>query len=362
MTPPNVDMGLVHRVLIIKLSAFGDIIHALPVSAALKQAYPHVELTWAIEEAFAPLVADNPFLSHILTLPKVRGRQLRSPSFHREYFLRLRDVRSRRFDLTLDLQGLTKSAVVAAASGARVRLAYNWIREAASLFERAVPREPSSVHVVDQYLDVVRFLGASTDHPQFPFTISPRDDAMATAMLAEHGIDDDSPFAVINPASALAIKQWSMANYALLMDTLNSQFGLRGVLVTADKSAAAQVAACTARPFANLAGRTNLKQLAAVLRRGAIHVCADTGSAHLAAALGRPVIALVGPTDANRICPYGQKENVISHADRCGSACNAHHCQFLRPRCMESISVDEVVSRVAQVFGSPHRPDGRCRS
>src|SRR5690348_6627722 len=131
MIPPEVDMGSVRRVLIIKLSALGDIIHALPVSAALKASFPHVELTWAVEEGFAPLVAGNPFLSHILTLPKVRGRQLRSPAFHREYFRRLRDVRMRRFDLTLDLQGLTKSAVVAAASGARLRLAYHWLREAA---------------------------------------------------------------------------------------------------------------------------------------------------------------------------------------------------------------------------------------
>src|SRR5437870_4091281 len=102
MIPPTVDMASVRRVLIIKLSALGDIIHALPVSAALGKAFPHLELTWAVEEAFTPLLSGNPFLSHILTLPKVRGHHLRSPSFHRDYFRRLRDVRDRRFELTLD--------------------------------------------------------------------------------------------------------------------------------------------------------------------------------------------------------------------------------------------------------------------
>src|ERR1051326_3673344 len=146
--PPVVDMTSVRRILIIKLSALGDIIHALPVSAALGEAFPHLELTWAVEEAFTPLISGNPYLAHILTLPKIRGRQLRSPAFHRDYFRRLRDVRDRRFDLTLDLQGLTKSAVVAAASGARVRLGYHWLREAAAFMERPIPRRAESVHIV----------------------------------------------------------------------------------------------------------------------------------------------------------------------------------------------------------------------
>jgi heptosyltransferase I len=350
MAPPDVDMASVRRVLIIKLSAFGDIIHALPVSAALKSAFPHLELTWAVEEAFAPLVAGNPSVDHVLTLPKVRGRQLRSPSFHRDYFRRLRDVRRQRFDLTLDLQGLTKSAVVAAASGAPLRLAYHWMREAASFFERAVPRSPESVHVVDQYLDVARFLGARADRPEFAIQVSAADEAIVDAMLSECGIGHDTPFVAINPASALAIKQWSASNYAALADALLQKLALKSVIVTADRAVASRVELCATSQIASLAGRTSLKQLAAVLRRCRVHVCGDTGSGHMAAALGRPVVALVGPTDADRICPYGQRDNVIRHSDRCGSACGWHHCQFARPRCLESISVDEVVSHVERVL------------
>jgi heptosyltransferase-1 len=342
-------MCAVRRVLIIKMSAFGDIIHALPVAAALKSSFPHLEITWAVEEAFAPLVTGNPTLAHVLTLPKVRGRQLRSPAFHRDYFRSLRDVRRRRFDLTLDLQGLTKSALVAAASGARLRLAYHWVREAASFFERAVPREPGSVHIVDQYLDVARFLGAKADRPQFPIAITDEDDAAVVAMLAAKGIGNGQPFVSINPASALAIKQWDAGRYGALLDTLYDRLGLSSVLVTADRSVAGKVAAAAARPFANLAGRTSLKQLGAVLRRSALHICGDTGSGHMAAAFGTPVIALVGPTDADRICPYGQRRNVIRHSDLCGAACNWHHCQFASPRCLEAIGVEEVAALVEQI-------------
>jgi heptosyltransferase-1 len=343
-------MGSVRRVLIIKLSAFGDIIHALPVAQALRSSFPHIDVTWAIEETFAPLLAGNTTINHILTLPKVRGKQLRSPSFHRDYFRGLRDVRRRRFDLTLDLQGLTKSAVVAAASGAPLRLAYHYLREAASFFERPIPREPGSVHVVDQYLDVARFLGARVDRPEFPFDIPVEDDEAAAGMLAECGVDPGAPFVAVNPATAHAVKQWGAAHYARLLDKLHDRYGRPGVMVTADRGVAAKVEELVTKPVANLAGRTNLKQLAAVLRRSAVHVCGDTGSGHLAAALSRPVIAIVGPTNADRSCPYGQRANVIRHVEQCSAACNWHHCQFTPPRCLESITPDEVAEKVIRVM------------
>lgn len=350
MTPPEVDMRSVKRVLIIKLSALGDVIHALPVSAALRSSFPDIELTWAIEEGFSPLVAGNPCLNNILMLPKVKGRHLRSPSFHRDYFRRLRDVRMRRFDLTLDLQGLTKSAVVAAASGAPLRIGYHWLREAASFFERPVPRRPDSVHIVDQYLDVARFLGATVEQPVFPFHIPEADADAVTAMLEENGIKPGDPFVSINPASALAIKQWSAENFAALIDIIARRLSLPCVLVTADMAVASCVEAAARRPFINLAGHTNLKQLASVLDRSAVHVCGDTGSGHLAAALGARVVALVGPTDAERICPYGQRRFVLRHSDCCHRTCKPHHCHYTYPRCLAAIQVNEVAACVEGAF------------
>ncbi len=354
MTPPAIpDMSAVRRVLIIKMSALGDIIHALPVSAALGTTYPHLELTWAVEERFAPLLTGNPFLSHIITLPRLKGSQMRSGAFRREYAAHLRDVRCRRFDLTLDLQGLTKSAVIAAASGARVRLGYHWLREAAGLVERPIPRRKESVHIVDQYLDVARFLGANTDPVRFPFSISPEDEAMVEGLLLEYGVAPDRPFVAINPASALAIKQWDAAHYAALIDVLAVEQGIPSVLVTTDSLVAEQVSDAAREPFANLCGRTNLKQLAAVLRRCAAHVCGDTGSGHLAAVFERPVISLIGPTDPDRVCPYGQRHSVISHREVCAAACTWHKCVYLRPHCLDAISVREVAAEVLRRIAAP---------
>lgn len=350
MNSSAVDMASVQRVLIIKLSALGDIIHALPVSSAIKKAFPHVELTWAVEEGFEPLLIGNPYLSHILSLPKINARLLRSPAFHREYFQRLRDVRSHRFDLTLDLQGLTKSALLAAASGARVRLGYHWLREASTIFERPIPRREESIHIVDQYLDVARFLGAPVEKVDFPFHIPESDKVKVSEMLSNGGIDSSTPFISINPASALAIKQWSAEKYGTLIDCMKGRLGISTVLVTADKIVAGHVAASAKSPFVNLVGRTNLKQLARVLQLSALHICGDTGSAHLAAALGCPVIALIGPTDADRTCPYGQREHVIRRNELCGNSCNSHHCQFPIPRCLNAIQIDDVFSEAQRTL------------
>ncbi len=350
MIPPGVDMSAVRRVLIIKMSALGDVIHALPVSAALKEAFPHIEITWAVEEAFAPLVSGNPYLAHVLTIPKMRGRSLRSLRFHREYLRRLRDIRTRRFDLTLDLQGLTKSAVVAAASGAHRRLGYHWLREAAGWVERPVPRRPESVHVVDQYLDVARFLGAEPKRVWFPFHVPDEDEQAVDKMLCSVGISPGSRFVSINPASAVAIKQWGAEKYARLMDGLSENLDIPTVLVTADKAVAAEVSQLVRRPFGNLSGRTNLKQLASVLRRSAVHVCGDTGSGHLAAALERPVVALIGPTDPDRACPYGQRANVVQHHEACGAACTGRRCEYDQPNCQAAITVSETFERVRRIL------------
>lgn len=343
-----VDLNQVRRVLIIKMSALGDIVHALPVSAALKQTYPHLELSWAVEEMFAPLVAYNPYLHKVFKLPKMSGRRLRSGKAWRECVKKLNGIRQENFEVTLDLQGLTKSATVAAWSGAKVRLGYHWLRELAPLMEAPVPQQPGSVHIVDQYLDVARFLGAEPRRVQFPLVVPDEDEQAVTQMLREGGIAEGAPFIAVNPASAQRIKMWGVEKYGGLLDAVSEELGLPAVLVTADAEVAAQVAANTRLPFLNLARRTSLIQLVGVLQRCSAHVCGDTGSGHIAAALERPVVSIMGPTNPERLSPYGQQACVIRRAEQCGAGCDAHHCEFATPRCLQAVQVEDVIDKLRQ--------------
>ncbi len=348
----NIDMSQVRRVLIVKMSAMGDVIHALPVASALKDAYPHLQVSWAVEDVFAPLLAGNPDLDNIFRLPKMSGHKLHSARAWRDWTTRLNVLKRENFDITLDLQGLTKSAAVAAWSRAPVRLSYHWLREFAPLLEKPVPQRADSVHIVDQYLDVVRYLGVTVQNVRFPMMVAPGDDAHVVSLLREAGVDPDAPFIVINPASAQRIKEWGTEHYGMLLDAIKSELDLPAVLVTADVEAAERVQAAAHIPAVSLAGRTSLLQLCAVLRRCGAHVCGDTGSGHIAAAFGRPVVSIVGPTDPDRSCPYGQRDTTLSHREQCRVGCDFHKCRFDVPRCMEAVTVAEVIAALRRCLSA----------
>lgn len=347
----DIDISSVERVLIIKLSAMGDIIHALPVSAALKRSFPHLSLHWAVEDRFAQLVRYNPYLSGIIELPKLSGSRLRTIRGWRDWGAGLKSVRRAGFELTIDLQGLSKSAAVAVASGAKQRIGYHWLRELAPMIERPVPQRSTSLHIVDQYLDVAHYLGADVSDPVFPLSVPSDDTAIVDGLLQEAGVGSDEVFVSINPASAQRIKEWGPENYGKLVDGLMDRAGIRSVLVTADREVAGAVIRASRAGCVDLSGKTNLLQLADLLRRSAVHVCGDTGSGHIAACFEIPVVTIVGPTDPDRSCPYGQRHNSLSRRDLCGSGCRTHHCQFATPRCLQGVQVEEVLNLVC-----PHVP------
>lgn len=355
-------MARVHRLLIVKLSAIGDVVHALPVSAALGQSFPHIEITWLVEERSAPMVQGNPYLKEVIVLPmEWRKRRFGWGSLG-TFVQTARLLRSRKFDLSLDLQGLSKSALLAVASGARIRYCSEWPREIAPLVERRIPRRPESLHIVDQLLDVARFLGASVNTVSFPLMIPPEASARADELLASVGIEKNAPFVAINPSDGGGgHKGWNPKRYARLAALVRKELGLPVVLVGGreDRLIANTILDEAELPPADLVGKTDLKQVSALLRRAVVHVAGDTGTAHIAAALGTPVICIFGRTDPVRLAPYGQSHNVIHHRERCSPACRRYHetapinrpqkCLEPPPRCLDAVCVDEVFEKVRRV-------------
>src|SRR5579872_2141132 len=225
LVPP--DMNAVRRVLIVKLSAIGDMVHALPVSAALGDAFPHLELTWIVEPMSAPMVTGNPYLKEVIVLPAEWRINRFSARSVRHFRLLREDLRARQFDMALDLQGLSKSALIAWASGARYRYGYDWIREIAPLVEHRIPRRPESLHVVEQLLDVARFLGAPVSQVRFPLHIPADDEARAVELLREVGIDADRPYLALNPTSGGGgYKDWGVDRFAALLNALEGEDAL----------------------------------------------------------------------------------------------------------------------------------------
>ena len=332
------------NILVVKLSAIGDVIHALPVSYAIKERFPEAHLTWVVEKPAYPILEDNPYIDDIILFEKAKFRSV--SGFLHEIGSFRRRLRARRYDASLDLQGLFKSAAIVWNAGARQRVGTANMREGAHLVSRPVRGAHAEGHIVERYLDVARALGCTVDEVRFPVAVSERDRAAAEALLVREGVQAGRPFVAFAIGANWPNKRWPVEHFAALADRLYRAHYVP-VLVGGgrlDETLAQDIMAASEIPPVNLVGRTNLKQLAHIFTRAALVLGGDTGPVHLAAGLRRPTVMLMGPTDANRNGPYGQLENAIE-AQRLCRGCWKRACPK-RLDCLAAITVDEVVAKM----------------
>ena len=341
------------NILVVKLSAIGDVIHALPVSYAIKEQYPEAHLTWVVEQAAYAILADNPCIDELILFEKAKFRSI--GGFLREIGPFRRRLRTRRYDASLDLQGLFKSAAIAWNAGAKLRIGTANMREGAHLVSRPVRGAHAEGHIVERYLDVARALGCRVGEVRFPVSVSDRDRMAADTLLAREGVQEGRPFVAFAVGANWPNKRWPVEHFAALADRLYHAHYVP-VLVGGgrlDETLAEDILRASEIPPVNLVGRTNLKQLAHVFTRAALVLGSDTGPVHLAAGLHVPTVMLMGPTDANRNGPYGQLQNAIE-VDRPCRGCWKRAC----PKgldCLAAISVDAVAAKIGAALRSVRR-------
>ena len=334
----------IKSVLVVKLSAIGDVIHALPVSYALKETFPEARVTWVVEPPAYNLLQDNPYIDEIIVFEKKKFKSLRG--FLTNYGAFRSRLNHQSYDAVLDLQGLFKSAAIAWCSGAPIRLGTCNMREMSDKISRPVAGPHAQGHIVERYLDVARALGCRADKVVFPVEISAADAKMARSYLYAAGCRGDIPYVVLAPGANWPNKRWPVEGYARLSDWLYNQ-GRLPVLIgggALDEQLAEDICRLAEIPPVNMVGRTTLKQLAYVIREAQAVVGGDTGPVHLGAGVGTPAVMLMGPTDANRNGPYGQLENAIEVPRAC-KYCWKRAC----PReldCLEHITMEMVCEKL----------------
>lgn len=282
------------RFLVSRLSSLGDVACTLPVAGALKASYPDSEIVWVCDPRFASIVECCRHVDQV-----VRAK----PGFSPKSW----PILEGEFDVAFDMQGLFKSAIPVARAKAKRKLGYHWQREGAWLFSDRVLPDPSSFHIVDQYVDVARAAGAEAHVADFGLVPDPEATSSVQAKLKAAGVAER--FVVINPGAAWVTKRWPAASFGAVADGL-ARAGVQTVLVGAKAPTDLEVAqsvidACDAKP-ANLCGETNINELIALIALSGAHLGGDTGSTHLAAALGVPAVGLYSITRPQRSCPYGQ--------------------------------------------------------
>jgi len=341
------------NILIVKLSAVGDVIHTLPSLSALRRQFPQAHISWVVEEAASDLLRDNPCLDEVIISGRKRWlKELRQGKFSqvlqegRRFLSRLR---RRRYDLVIDFHGLFKSAILTWLSGAPRRLGYDSMQELSGLFYNEKIPEDLNRHAVDRYLDFPRDLGADPGKPEFPLAISAPQHRHIEQLFAEFHLGDGENLIAINTVALWETKLWIDEKFAHLADRIARELKASVVFTGSDPAPMDGILSQMTTPAVNLGGRTSLRELAYLYQRSRLLITTDSGPMHLAAAVETPVIALFGPTDPVRTGPYGEGHRVLRKGLPC-SPCFQKSCN--RVICMEDISVDEVFDAVKEVFDS----------
>ncbi len=333
------------RILIVRMSALGDIVHALPVLAALRRAWPAARVDWIVDEAYASVLALAEGLhQRVVVRAKESGVAPGAVTFGGPlgYGGAIRHLRAQRYDAALDLQGLLKSALWARLSGAARVIGFDraHLREplaAAFYSETVVPLD--APHVIEKNLSILKALNVPQGTVELP--LHPTAGAAATAAIA--AIGGPRRYVVLNPGAAWPNKRWPAERFGALAAQLRVRTGLQ-TLVTwgPDERALADQVVAASDGAAAPAPPTAIADLAVIMRDAALVVSGDTGPLHIAAAMGAPLVGLYGPTWPERNGPWNPDDQVISRAGGC--VCH-HKRQCLRGApCINEIAVPEVLA------------------
>ncbi len=329
------------RILFIKPSSLGDIVHALPTLAALRARFPKAHIAWLVKRQWAELLERAEWLDRVWPVGS-------GPT---GWLSEIPRLRAERFDLAVDLQGLFRSALMARLAGCAERVGFAGGREGSPFFytQRVAVPTPE-MHAVDRYLLVADALGAGRPAtPQFRFNISSDDRERVADALGRAGVRAGSSWIAMNVSARWPTKRWPVESFAAAADRLHEEGAGPVVLIGGpeDRADAQAVKALTrTASIIDLAGRTPLGLLPALLQSASVLLTNDSGPMHVAAAVGTPVVALFGPTSQVRTGPYGKNHRVLTHLLPC-SPCFSRRCtNAVERECLTGIEPEQVVEAV----------------
>jgi len=302
MTSSNAQIPKSPRILLVRLSAIGDVVQSMPMICALRDRFPSATLAWAVEEVPGQMLQGHDAIDELITLP--RG-WLKSPKTVLRLRRRLRDMR---FDIAIDGQGLSKSAIAAWLSGAPRRIGFGdyWGREFSRLFNNELVKTIGP-HIVQRNMQLLAPLDIDQSRVRFGVPVDQNAVEEVDQLVREHGLSDG--FALFCCGAGWPSKLWPTERYARVAACLGKKWSLPSIVawgIEKERPRAEEVVTGS-QGHAWLAPQTSLSLMAELARRATLLVGSDTGPLHLGAAVGAPCIGLYGPWPAERHGPYGEK-------------------------------------------------------
>ncbi len=343
------------KILIVRLGSLGDIVHALPVVAALRERFPDAQLDWLVDARYRDILDYVPVIDWRLVVradPAARDTtslpQAQVFPGRWGFLSAVAALRKRCYDIAIDLQGLVKSAVLARLSGAQrvVGFAAGHVREAAAgLFYNERVDPGAARHVVDKNLAALSVVGIVGAPRRFPIDVPPS--PVVRQVCDRLGLAADGRFALINPGGGWPNKLWPAARYGAVAAALLARHGLRSaVLWGPGEDGLAREIALTSNGAAEVAPATMIADVVTLSRAASLVISGDTGPLHVAAAAGASVVGIYGPTDPARNGPWNPADITVSRYE----ACVCHYerrCRRQTP-CLADISVEDLVAAIDQ--------------
>jgi heptosyltransferase-1 len=347
------------RVLLIRLSAIGDIVFATPLIGAFRRAYPEAHLAWLAQDAYCDLLRGQPGLDQVIPWPygtiRALAREGRWPALLGRLARLAAVLHRERFDLVVDLQGLLKSALPAWLTGAPRRIGLGGREGGRLLLTEIIPRDAAAAdpRIGSEYRFLAETLELPVDGFRMRLTIPTAASKAAAALIEERGLA--AGYLVICPFTTRPQKHWPAERWPGLARRLRDELGLAVVMLggPGDRDAAAAIAREAGESIVDLVGHTTLTEAAALIGHARLLIGVDTGLSHMGIALERPTLLLFGSTR-----PYldtGRAEaRVLYHPMDC-SPCRRRPTCGGAFHCMAAIEMDEVLNAVATLPGAPRR-------
>lgn len=364
------------RILLIKPSALGDVIHTVPVLAKLRRRYPRAHIDWLLTPNNAELIRRHPALSGVVDFSRQQfARFGRSRKATVGVLQLLRDLRRARYDLVIDMHGQLRSALLVFATGAPVRIGFDkpvprtrsvsdvfslqnvpkhgWAgaREGSWIsYTHRIPIPTLDVHAIDRYLWIGEMLGFDTEPPDQTLYLPEAAEERISELLGV--LDRAEELAVLVPGTMWETKHWTTGSFAVVANALISK-GISVVIAGAQCDIVRCEQISNLCPEAlNLCGKTSTAELGALIRRARLCVTNDSGSMHLAVAMNTAVVSIFGPTNPIHIGPYGSPRSVV-RADLPCSPCNLRRLSKCPHdhQCMDRITPQIVIDRIEEILG-----------
>jgi lipopolysaccharide heptosyltransferase III len=348
----NIKVDAINRVLVIKLRHIGDVLLAVPAISALKAAIPHAEITAVVPAGTEEMLTLNPDIKEVIPLKKRMGLGGNLRFIH--------GLRSKKFDLAVNMTEGDRGAILSYLSGARFRLGVDpqgkGFLGKRHLFTHLVKPEYDGRHRAVMDMDLLAPLGIKPTRPRLALYTSNEDDEHVARLLEGYGIHADGSYAVVHPTSRWLFKCWRDEAVAEVIDFLEDN-SVRVVLTSGpdekERARIRNILAMAKSSPVDLSGGLSLKRLASLLKNASIFFGVDTAPMHMAAAVGTPVVALFGPSDHRVWAPLGDKVRIIAKKDDFPCLpCNRDGCDGTKKsRCLEVITVDEAIESIKALLG-----------